>query len=1471
MPRINRVRIVNFSYNHDSRHIHDETFNFHGGENALLSLANGGGKSVLVQLLLQPVVPGIRIQNRNVAGFFHRKRLPSYIMIEWKLDEAGGYLLTGIAMVSVESPGVEEARNRIRYFTFTSKYTGANAYDIANIPLVSRNGNVLNPVLFRQAREIMSEREKKDPLAFGYFAEDDGERYARHLAGFGIAQDEWRNVIAKINDSEGGLEEIFQKCRNSSQLINDWILKTVEKAMFKNSSEARGLEEMLEKLVREVVENERFIVEKELLGNFLGEFRDQADALAGLLQGLDGQNRLAGQLVVLHDYLTQELDSLKREYENNEAEMEGCKAEQHRVQLEERSHDYYCKQEKHVEALRKLKTAENLKVETDDALQTAKLNGKVMRAARLAEEIHRKRSELAGVEEKLKVKKAQYDTDGMMRRLEYSLKVSLQEALQVLNTGLDSRRKEKLEKERQVEQAREALQVADGERTSLVEEKGRLEERKRHFESYEKEIRRKLGITLRRNILGEMDPAEIQDTRAELDNARAGLAGQVQKLEDGQRSVAARQQDINRELEQLQALYTEEKTSLKEIERDIREYEQKEQEVRGILDKYGFDREIGFDRERRNTAFGQLIKSLKARQEEAVRKRDDVQEALSSLRKGRLHVPEELASLIAGLDISYETGEAYLRNLPPEIRQKMLDSNPILPYAFLMSRTDIDLVAHSFNGMTMRRLVPLIAYEDLKIIVSSQGRLARTTEGIALACLYEGRMFDNDSLGDLIAELEQRNTKALEQLEHYAENLHIAMSDRMVCDRFDYAAGYRYDLSQKKSIGEQRLEEIDIRRAGLAEEKRKLEIRGEELERAHEDSKAALQKAGQTIALFDDFIDKEKEYQESRARLDQVVTGIGELEKRKMKLSSSLEDWQKEIYGRLSEELRRMEHEQSEIQVRYSLYRDATPAELVEGSIAELEERLKALKEEYTGEIGLLEERAKQLAGELVEAGKDLDRLGLKQELYEHVNYDELAAASIQQEIARLKEMFKNRETEVFEAGRAEAAAEMAQKNALDEVKRLGAGGPLPLEEIKGDFELRLLRARLRVRELEENNKSVSGRIQGYKSIALEIEQLVDPADFKPDEDFLPGKDPSVQAHELKQAFLKIKDKNAKAEESLRKKYNGLKTEYREKNVNTDNIFAGLDPLWEKAGTGYDGLYFLWERMSQHAEKLAELIIVYENQLANLERNKKDMVQQSFLHAQRIYEEIQWISDNSRTSLQHRSRPVQMLRIDMQLDSRDAARQRMQEYIDQCILKVREETRLEKREEEVKKTVARLMSSRSLLNVYLGNPNIPVRVFKIDLNMQNSRLKLWEDAVKENSGGEKFVVFFSVLSALMTYTRARAMEAAGAESGTDTRVLLMDNPFGPISSEHLLRPLFDIAKKHRTQLICLSDLKQNSIMNCFNLIYMIKVRTTAIGNKEYLKLEEIIRDESAVHNDEKLEKALFRASDFQQISLFDEI
>jgi flagellin-specific chaperone FliS len=348
MPNINRIRIINFSYNHDTRHIVDETFNFHGGENALLSLSNGGGKSVLVQLFLQVIVPGARIQGRNIASFFRKKSQPTYIMIEWKLDGGGGYLLTGIGITSAEAAEGEGAKPQIRYFNFTSQYRGATSYDIMHIPVATRNGGVLELKPFREARKILAEQARKNSYLFGYYPEDERNGYARRLAEFGISQDEWRNVITRINDSENGLEDLFQKYRSSSQLLDDWIIKTVEKVMFKGRSHQRQLEEMLEGLVQEVIENERFIAEKQLYSGFLGRVQNILGELEKLLKNLEAQKGLAAKLAALHLYLGQKIKELEEQKEVNEQAIREAREEKQRLNLEERSHQYQICLEEHL-------------------------------------------------------------------------------------------------------------------------------------------------------------------------------------------------------------------------------------------------------------------------------------------------------------------------------------------------------------------------------------------------------------------------------------------------------------------------------------------------------------------------------------------------------------------------------------------------------------------------------------------------------------------------------------------------------------------------------------------------------------------------------------------------------------------------------------------------------------------------------------------------------------------------------------------------------------------------------------------------------------------------------------------------------------------------------------------------------------------------------------------------------------------
>ena len=162
MPQINRVRIINFSYNNNNRNIVDETFDFMQGENALLNLKNGGGKSVLVQLLLQPVIPKTKLMSRRIEDFFRGKKTPSYILIEWKLEDQGGYLLTGVALANKESQvrDQDEINNSLKYFTFTFHYRSANLFDIENVPLVTRKEDRIYIENFKDARKELTSKEK---------------------------------------------------------------------------------------------------------------------------------------------------------------------------------------------------------------------------------------------------------------------------------------------------------------------------------------------------------------------------------------------------------------------------------------------------------------------------------------------------------------------------------------------------------------------------------------------------------------------------------------------------------------------------------------------------------------------------------------------------------------------------------------------------------------------------------------------------------------------------------------------------------------------------------------------------------------------------------------------------------------------------------------------------------------------------------------------------------------------------------------------------------------------------------------------------------------------------------------------------------------------------------------------------------------------------------------------------------------
>ena len=88
MPRINRVRVNNVKYNFGTQFYDDFLMRF-SCKNAIYDLANGGGKSVLMLLLLQNLIPNCTLDEKQpIEKLFRTSEGSSTIhsLIEWKLD-----------------------------------------------------------------------------------------------------------------------------------------------------------------------------------------------------------------------------------------------------------------------------------------------------------------------------------------------------------------------------------------------------------------------------------------------------------------------------------------------------------------------------------------------------------------------------------------------------------------------------------------------------------------------------------------------------------------------------------------------------------------------------------------------------------------------------------------------------------------------------------------------------------------------------------------------------------------------------------------------------------------------------------------------------------------------------------------------------------------------------------------------------------------------------------------------------------------------------------------------------------------------------------------------------------------------------------------------------------------------------------------------------------------------------------------
>ncbi|QFF99068.1 hypothetical protein PB01_09640 [Psychrobacillus glaciei] len=214
MPAISKIRFTNVVYEDGQKRYNDDLFRFEGFNGAVV-LENGGGKTVFIQTLLQAVIPHTELGERKIRDTLKLEG-PAHIAIEWIISEKPRrYVMTAVSLFLID--------NKVDSFRYVYEY-GANDSDgIEYIPFVSNEGK--RAAEKYEIQEYYARKTQHSPLAKAFGTIKSYRHFLEEQ--YHIISDEWDSIV-KINKNEGGIEAFFDECKIEKHLYDRLIIPTIE-------------------------------------------------------------------------------------------------------------------------------------------------------------------------------------------------------------------------------------------------------------------------------------------------------------------------------------------------------------------------------------------------------------------------------------------------------------------------------------------------------------------------------------------------------------------------------------------------------------------------------------------------------------------------------------------------------------------------------------------------------------------------------------------------------------------------------------------------------------------------------------------------------------------------------------------------------------------------------------------------------------------------------------------------------------------------------------------------------------------------------------------------------------------------------------------------------------------------------------------------------------------------------------------
>ncbi len=1449
MSKINAVRFINLNYNNNSMRISDDTFQMQG-RSTLMSLQNGGGKSVLVQMMTAPFVHRRYrdAKDRPFESYFTTSR-PTFIMVEWKLDRGAGYCLVGM-MVRKSQLTEDDAENQLEMINFICEYPNRCAQDIYHLPVVEKRNKEIVLKNYRECRQLFESYKKDHTVKFNCYDMNNSaqsKQYFDKLAEYQIYYKEWENIVRKINLEESGLSKLFADCRDEKGLIEKWFLDAVESKLNKEKDRMKEFQNIIEKYVISYKANQSKIERR----NTIRQFKEDASEIAASA----GEYKLVTDKVEEQENSIAGFRALLTQMEAAEnaardqllADKAGCGQELARIEYERYSYEIV----NLTDQLRfHVSNRDMIGVERDalegEIAQIETLLHK-MELAKQGEQVEDVRQDESLLKERLKVlHEGESRLEPERRALGKALGEYYEKLVKDAADQIDQNETAYQEETQKFRELEDKQQWLDENIIKVITNISTYKERMNSFNRIEDSFNEDFQETFVRNIIGEYEPGFLdikgEQYQKELGECTRSCTAHKKLLEEANE----RQKSLLRDVEDKQQERIRQEYRTADLEREKADYERELSERLVMMRYFGIDLKEQWNMDKILAAADRKLTECEQMKRMLEKEEDALQKEFVRLTQGKvLELPEETSALFGRLNINIVYGMDWLKKngYSRQRNEEIVRRQPFLPYALIMSKHDIKILSEHDREVYTSFPIPIILRERLEETVAAQESGLLELSGVSFFMWFNEKLLDEEALRLLVQEKEKQIREKKEQTavrkkeyEEYFEKRERLKNQRLTKDAYDKN---RTQMSEMETEAEALLRTIQTLKSDAQKNEEHIGKLSEDITKEQH----LLEKMRKREKHFALFCKEYETYMECMANVNRCQKEQERYEQNRKMVRDALETCRERLKSIESAhaELDRMALEYRNKYSIYETYRltetEETAREIqLPATAQEQEARYEAITSRMSMQVQDLEKQLQKTSANRIKLQKELERLskkyGFEESDWTGITYSgkEETHQEILLEDKRNKMKIKDRQWNDEDKETAVCQSRINTKK-KDMLEKCGMEEPLAKEEITTtEFDAAINQIQFRISSIEADIKKVEQKLKGLG------ENLSTLAEY---EDFVCRHEPQwetditlLDAKGLRdfQGRLLRDYRNLKEERGRRKsKLTAYLYKMIQKEIYQEDYYRkpleSMISLTDSASLILAQLDTTLQSYDSQMEKLAVDISLVEKEKSRITELLSD-------YCQDVHNNLGQIDSNSTITIREKSVKMLKLQLPDWTEQEGMYQLKLSDFLDELTTKGVEI--LEKNENPQEYFGTRI-TTRNLYDSVVGIGNVQIKLYKVEA--QREYPITWAQAAK-NSGGEGFLTAFVILSSLLYYMRRDETDLFADRN--EGKVLVMDNPFAQTNAAHLLKPLMDMADKMNTQLICFSGLGGDSIYGRFDNIYVLNlVASNLRGGMQYLRGEHL--------------------------------